>query len=107
VLFFEKGAPTESIWYYQLNLERNLGKTNPLNEEDLAEFVELQHNKSDSGNSWLLTINNIDRNTFDLTVKNPDKKEKVIIRDPKEIISEIRLLELESEKIVTTIEELL
>jgi type I restriction enzyme M protein len=42
VLFFEKGAPTRKIWYYQLNLARNLGKTNPLNEKDLAEFVELQ-----------------------------------------------------------------
>jgi type I restriction enzyme M protein len=50
VLFFEKGAPTENIWYYQLNLDRNLGKTNPLNEEDLAEFVELQRTRADSQN---------------------------------------------------------
>ena len=33
VLFFEKGKPTKKIWYYQLNLERNLGKINPLNEK--------------------------------------------------------------------------
>jgi len=32
VLFFEKGKPTKNTWFYQLNLERNLGKTNPLNE---------------------------------------------------------------------------
>src|SRR5665648_611792 len=36
VLFFEKGAPTREVWFYQLNLDRNLGKTNPLNENDLA-----------------------------------------------------------------------
>jgi type I restriction enzyme M protein len=30
VLFFEKGSSTQKIWYYQLNLNRNLGKTNPL-----------------------------------------------------------------------------
>jgi len=29
VLFFEKGAPTRSIWYYQLDPGRSLGKTNP------------------------------------------------------------------------------
>ncbi len=46
VLFFEKGKPTQNIWYYQLNLERNLGKTNPLNEDDLADFINLQKNKS-------------------------------------------------------------
>jgi type I restriction-modification system DNA methylase subunit len=42
VLFFEKGTPTRKVWFYQLNLDRNLGKTNPLNENDLAEFVKLQ-----------------------------------------------------------------
>jgi type I restriction enzyme M protein len=29
VLFFEKGKPTQKVWYYQLNPGRNLGKTNP------------------------------------------------------------------------------
>ena len=42
VLFFEKGAPTRKIWFYQLDPGRNLGKTNPLNDDDLAEFVKLQ-----------------------------------------------------------------
>ena len=48
VLFFEKGAPTRKVWFYQLNLDRNLGKTNPLNENDLAEFLKLQKTKADS-----------------------------------------------------------
>ena len=39
VLFFEKGAPTRKVWYYQLDPGRNMGKTNPLNDDDLAEFV--------------------------------------------------------------------
>ena len=42
VLFFEKGAPTRKIWFYQLDPGRNLGKTNPLNDDDLKEFVALQ-----------------------------------------------------------------
>ena len=41
VLFFEKGAPTRRVWFYQLDPGRNLGKTNPLNDDDLAEFVKL------------------------------------------------------------------
>ena len=52
VLFFEKGSPTKKVWFYQLNLDRNLGKTNPLNENDLSEFVELQQTKAESVNSW-------------------------------------------------------
>lgn len=42
VLFSDKGAPTRKIWYYELDPGRNLGKTNPLNDDDLAEFVKLQ-----------------------------------------------------------------
>ncbi len=48
VLFFEKGAPTRKIWYYQLDPGRNLGKTNPLNDDDLAEFVKLEKTFADS-----------------------------------------------------------
>src|SRR3989339_474700 len=56
VLFFEKGAPTKKVWFYQLNLNRNLGKGNPLNEDDLAEFVKLQKSKGDSANSWSIDV---------------------------------------------------
>ena len=52
VLFFEKGAPTRKIWYYQLQPGRNMGKTNPLNDDDLAEFVELQTTFADSSKIW-------------------------------------------------------
>ena len=51
VLFFDKGAPTRKVWFYQLNLDRNLGKTNPLNENDLAEFVKLQKKRDCSSNT--------------------------------------------------------
>lgn len=58
VLFFEKGKPTQKIWYYKLNPGRNLGKTNPLNEKDLAEFLELYASRASASegpvtaNSW-------------------------------------------------------
>ena len=47
VLFFEKGAPTRKVWYYQLDPGRNLGKTNALNDDDLKEFVALQASFAD------------------------------------------------------------
>ena len=103
VLFFEKWAPTKKVWYYQLNLSRNLGKTNALNESDLAEFVELQKTKADSENSWTLDVKNIDTVTYDLSVKNPNKKDEIVIRNPKEIISEIKMLDAESSKILNSI----
>lgn len=107
VLFFEKGSSTKKIWFYQLNLTRNLGKTNPLNEKDLAEFVALQKTKGDSENSWTINIKDIDQNTFDLSAKNPNKKEEAALRQPQQILKEIKKLDAETEDILESIAKLL
>ena len=106
VLFFEKGAPTQKIWFYQLNLDRNLGKTNPLNENDLAEFVRLQKTRADSENSWSVNVANVDKTTYDLSVKNPYKKDETALRDPQEILDEMSALDQESAEILEKIREL-
>jgi len=107
VLFFEKGKPTQKTWFYSLNLDRNLGKTNPLNENDLAEFVELQKTFADSENSWTVNIKDIDQSTFDLSVKNPNKKEETALRQPQAILEEMKALDEESAEILNSILELI
>ena len=107
VLFFEKGKPTENVWYYQLNVGRNMGKTNPLNERDLAEFVEMAKTQELSENSWLVETDKIDKDTWDLTVNNPNRVEEVDNRTPAEIIAEIEKLDAEAAKALQAIKELL
>lgn len=107
VLFFEKGKATQNIWFYQLNLDRNLGKTKPLNENDLAEFVALQKTFADSENSWTVNIKDIDQSTFDLSVKNPNTPEADPLRQPQEILEEIKALDEESAEILNSISELI
>ena len=107
VLVFEKGAPTRKIWFYQLNLDRNLGKTNPLNENDLAEFVKLQKTKAASANSWTVNIADVDKETFDLSVKNQNKKDEAVLRDPKTILAEMKKLDEETAVILEKIGGLL
>ena len=107
VLFFEKGKPTQKVWFYQLNLDRNLGKTNPLNANDLAEFVELQKNFADSDNSWTVNVKAIDQSSFDLSVKNPNKKEEAALRQPQAILEEMKALDEESAEILNSILELI
>jgi type I restriction enzyme M protein len=107
VLFFEKGTPTRKVWFYQLNLDRNLGKTNPLNEKDLAEFVALQKTKADSENSWSINVADIDTTTYNLSVKNPHKKDETALRTPQEVLKEMQELDKESAEIMKVIEELL
>jgi len=107
VLFFNKGEATQKTWFYQLNLARNLGKTNPLSENDLAEFIELQKTCADSENSWSVDIAGIDQSTFDLSAKNPNKKEEATLREPKEIYAEIQQLDQQSAEILKSIMELI
>jgi len=107
VLFFEKGKATSETWFYQLNLDRNLGKTNPLNEQDLAEFVELQKTQAESENSWTVNIKDVDQTTFDLSVKNPNAPEEPPLREPKEILQEIVELDKQSAEILNSISEML
>ena len=106
VLFFKKGEPTKKVWFYQLNLDRTLGKTNPLNEEDLREFVELQKTKVDSANSWSVDVNSLDEN-YDLSVKNPNKVEVVDERTPQQIAAEIQALNEDSQRLLNEIMEML
>ena len=107
VLFFEKGAPTRKIWYYQLDPGRNMGKTNSLNDDDLEEFVELQATFADSDKSWTVDAKDIDQNSYDLSVKNPNKEEEAPLRDPLEILEEIAALDAESAEVLDGIRGML
>jgi len=107
VLFFDKGTSTRKIWFYQLNLDRNLGKTNPLNENDLEEFIRLQKIKIDSENSWTVNMADVDPKTWDLSAKNPHKKDETALRSPQEILKEMKKLNKESAEIMEIIERLL
>lgn len=107
VLFFGKGEPTRKIWYYQLNPGRNLGKRNPLNEKDLAEFVKFQNARQESQNSWMISISDVDQTSFDLSVKNPNSTKEESFRSPEEILDDIEKLDLRTAEILSGIRELL
>jgi len=107
VLFFEKGTRTRKVWYYQLDPGRSLGKTNPLNDADLAEFIALQKPHADSPKSWSVDVKNIDAKTFDLSVKNPNRSEEVTHLSPQEIMEEIAALDAEAAEVLGNIKQLL
>ena len=107
VLFFEKGAPTRKVWFYQLNPGRNMGKTNPLNGDDLVDFIERQKTLADSAKSWSVDVAGIDTITWDLSVKNPNGGDEIALRTPLEILDEIAALDAESAAVLATIRRLL
>ena len=107
VLFFQKGAPTKKVWFYTLTPDRNMGKTNPLNDNDLEEFIELQKTFTDSPKSWSVDVSSVDKATWDLSVKNPNGGEVVVHREPVEILDEIAALDTETAEVLSSIRGML
>ncbi|MCM4162158.1 MULTISPECIES: N-6 DNA methylase [unclassified Arenibacter] len=107
VLFFEKGETTKNIWYYQLDPGRNMGKTNPLNDKDLAEFIKLQETKPETEQSWNVKVATIDEKTYDLIVKNPNIPKEAALRSPKDLLAEMESLDDETNAILQSIKELI
>lgn len=107
VLFFVKGESTKKIWYYQLNPGRNMGKTNPLNDTDMEEFVTLQKSNPESEKSWNFKVADINEETCDLSVKNPNTPEEAPLRSPREILAEMEELDGETRVIIDSIKELI
>lgn len=107
VLFFEKGAPTRDIWFYQLDPGRSLGKTNPLNDDDLAEFVDLQWTRPNGPKSWIVNRADLDDDTCDLSVKNPNAPEAEALRKPEEIIADMLARDAETAQILEDIRGML
>ena len=107
VLFFDKGEATRRIWYYRLDPGRTMGKTTPLNDADMADFLAAQAGFADGPNSWSVAADTIDAATRDLTVRNPNAPQAEALRSPRDILDEIAALDAESAEILARVRELL
>jgi type I restriction enzyme M protein len=96
VLFFEKGAPTRDIWFYQLDPGRSLGKTRALTDADFEEFLRLHATRAESDTSWRVKVSDLDPITLDMSVENPNRNHEVTYREPEGIIAEMIALDAES-----------
>jgi type I restriction enzyme M protein len=107
VLFFEKGTKTRKVWFYQLDPGRKMGKTSALADADLGDFLKLAKTKAESPKSWTIDVKDVDAETCDLSVRNPNTPEEAPLRSPAEIIAEIERLDAESAEILKRIRELI
>jgi len=60
-----------------------------------------------SDNSWLVDVATVNKDTWDLTVNNPNTVEEVDNRTPQEIIAEIEQLDVQAAQALQAIKELL
>ena len=107
VLFLEKGAPTRDIWFYQLDPGRTLGKTNPLNDSDLAEFIDLQASFAEGPQSWRVVRAHLDPDTLEFSARNPNAPEEAPLRSPEVIIADMLARDAETAEILGNIRGML
>jgi type I restriction enzyme M protein len=107
VLFFQKGEPTQNIWYYDLDPGRSLGKIEPLNDADMKEFIELQPSQPETEKSWNVDVSKLDQETLDLSVRNPNTKGEEEHREPEAILNEIEEIDNETKNIIKSVKDIL
>ena len=73
----------------------------------MSEFVELAKTHELGDNSWVVDVADVNKDTYDLTVNNPNTVEEVDNRTPQEIIAEIEQLDAKSSEALKAIKELL
>ncbi|MFE2426474.1 N-6 DNA methylase [Streptomyces sp. NPDC059373] len=111
LLFFEKGMPTEDVWFYEVPLpdgRRGYTKTKPMRVEEFDPCVEWwggenREGREDGGNAWRVSAGDIEKAGYNLDIPNPHVGEDLTHRSPEEIADE--LLKTESE-ILGLLEEL-
>lgn len=122
LLFFERPGPTEEIWYYELPLPEGLkkfSKGSPIQDEHFTEARKLwkawdAHRKGRgpreaclSERSWIVTAEEIKECGYDLSARNPNRKEAEEIPSPMEIVAGLMEREREILSIVEELDELL
>ena len=78
LLFFTKGQPTKSVWYYEHHLPEGYKSYSKTKTIQLAEFGELKkwwHQREENKQAWQVDIKTIQENGYNLDIKNPFQPE--------------------------------
>ncbi|WP_421077935.1 N-6 DNA methylase [Methanothermococcus sp. Ax23] len=101
IVFFEKTGKTKEIWYYEL--EGKYTKKQRIKDEDFEDVLNKIKNREISENSWIVSIDEIKKRDYDLTAKNPNKKEEIEYKEPNEVVKEIEEIDVNIKNIIEEI----
>ncbi len=106
LLFFTKGKPTESTWYYDLS-DVKVTKRRPLTLSHFDEFFQLLPDRADGDHSWTVPRSEIEARNYDLKAVNPNRSAPVDTRTPQELIATIEAKGREVDEALASLKKLL
>lgn len=92
LIFFERSGPTREIWYYELlppvEIAR-FSKGKPIREEHFMDCLGKIERRDLSDRSWVVSIDDVQRQGYDLTAKNPNRPIEIEAHSPEELAEDI------------------
>jgi len=92
LLFFEKGSPTNDIWYYKHELpldQKSYSKKKPIQFEEFNPIIDWWNNRKENQNAWKINVKDLDG--LNLDIKNPNKIQEDVEYNQQEIIRQLKL----------------
>lgn len=98
VIFFDRpkdGSGTKSVWFYELTNDGfELKQTRkPMEGEQISDFLAKFQRRKQGDNSWTVSIEEIIKRGYDLSAKNPNRKDDYEHRPALELVQSIRTKE--------------
>ncbi|MBF0220344.1 MAG: SAM-dependent DNA methyltransferase [Gammaproteobacteria bacterium] len=78
LLFFTKGEPTQTIWYYEHQLPEGYkaySKTKPIQVGEFANLKAWWHDRSANEQAWQVDRTTLETNVYNLDIKNPHRSQ--------------------------------
>jgi len=113
LLFFEKGSPTNEVWYYEHPYpdgQKSYNKSKPINIKEFDAEKAWWNNREENNYAWKVSIEEIKERGYNLDIKNP-YQEVNELASPTELLEKYRATEskisLVQDKIINVLNEAL
>lgn len=90
LLFFEKGKPTERIWYYEHPYPegyKSYSKTKPIQIYEFDREKAWWNNREENEYAWKVSVDDVKARDFNLDIQNPYQASNDL-KDPQELLKE-------------------
>jgi type I restriction enzyme M protein len=98
LLFFEKGKPTQEIWYYEHTYPegvKSYNKTKPIRIEEFEPEKAWWTNRTETDHAWRVPVEQVIANGYNIDIKNPNVAPDDL-GDPAELLREYERIQTEA-----------